>query len=142
MRGIGAATATLVLAASLASCGQSPTLPDSEVSTSAYAPTPVSNLTAAQEAEGFKDAGNGLAYRWTTTTGGCEYGHCTTMEVLAYHACSSVYAEVNVLNSAGAIVDMSNDTASNMSAGTRAEFTFTTFDDDAAKTQLTELNCN
>src|SRR5665647_3385232 len=82
MRGIGAATATLVLAASLASCGQSPTLPDSEVSTSAYTPTPVSNLTAAQEAEGFKDAGNGLAYRWTTTTGGCEYGHCTTMEVL------------------------------------------------------------
>ena len=108
-------------------------------------PTPVNNLTAAQVAAGFKDAGNGLGYRWTTNTAsspGCDYGSCSTMEIVAYHACSSVYAEVNVLDASGTILGMTNDTASNMTAGDKAQLTFTFMEKSGTKVKLTELNCH
>ena len=88
--------------------------------------TPKSNLTASEVAEGFKDAGTGIAIRWTTGTDdapGCSYGKCATAQILAYQDCSDVYVKVNLLAD-GVVVDWSNDTVSGLSAGKRANMEF------------------
>ena len=143
IRKIFAVFTALVLSASLAGCS-APTYPDlTEVTpTEEAAPVEVDWAPA-----GYTQADEYLAYKFTTNQGAwpCEDCNFWKVTVIANEDCSGgVYAEMNLLDSAGTIVDWTNDTVPYLAAGQKAilKFEHYPYDSSLKSGQLTKLECN
>lgn len=62
--------------------------------------------------------------------------------VIARDGCTSLYIEINLLDTSDAIVGYTNATANNMDAGQRAHLQFQWSEDNVTKIVPTEVNCN
>ena len=92
--------------------------------------------------KGFREYADGLtAWDWTDRNCSYNYARCSHMDVIAALQCSSLYVEVNFLDSSGSVVDWSNDTARNLRAGQTAKLEFVSFDDYARQVELVEILC-
>lgn len=72
---------------------------------------------------------------------GCDYGSCWNYDIVTRTACSSLYVELNVYDSSGAVIDWTNDTARNVSAGEIVKIQLNTYEDEADTGRITEINC-
>jgi hypothetical protein len=92
---------------------------------------------------GFKDGGNGVAYRFANEGNECSYGSCVFVELYAYYECSSmVYVKGNTLDRAtDTVYGYTNATLGSLSAGQRGVVELKILEDKANAIQLTEINC-
>lgn len=92
---------------------------------------------------GFKDAGNGVAYRFANEGNTCSYRSCVFVELYAYYDCpSSVYVEGNTIDTAtNTVYGMTNDTLSSLASGQRGIVELTILEDRANGVQLTDISC-
>lgn len=92
--------------------------------------------------KGFRAHSDGLtAWKWADRS--CSYysGSCSHMDVVSSLGCSSLYVEVNFLDSSDSVVDWSNDTAKSLSPGQIAKLEFVSFDESVTSSQLGEISC-
>jgi hypothetical protein len=107
----------------------------------------IPEVTETQEAvvewlpEGFTAYGVDLGWRWADASCAISSARCNHLEVVSKDGCSSLYAEVNFVDSAGTIVDWSNDTARGMGPLQMALLEFRTFEDSASASSVSEINC-
>jgi len=86
-------------------------------------------------------ANSSIAYKWADRRCSYSSGSCTHMDVVAKLGCSNLYVEVTFLDSSGAYVDWSNDTARALTANQVAKLEFVTFNNAARRTQIAEVSC-
>ncbi|MFE6967005.1 hypothetical protein ACFVAJ_17975 [Agromyces sp. NPDC057679] len=90
---------------------------------------------------GFKDAGNGLAYKFVDDAQ-CDYLSCVQVELYAYGDCpTSVYLEGSTIDGAGTVYGMTNDLLGPLRSGDTAIATLTIVDDAATGVRLNEITC-
>lgn len=117
----------------------------SEVSNSTNTSASNEQLETPQEPwypEGYEEYPDGLtAWKWVER--GCRYStaSCVHADVVPKLGCQNLYVEVNVLDSSGAVIDWTNDTARAVNSGQVAKLEFAIFDDRAASVNLVEINC-
>lgn len=91
--------------------------------------------------EGYDSFSTNLAYQFVRG-GGCELGDsCWKINVVSKVSCSSMYAELNILDSSGAVIDYSNDIARNVDAMQTVRLEFPTYNSRASTGELTEITC-
>ena len=91
--------------------------------------------------EGFSllDAGIGIR---AVETPVCEFGTCWQFEVFAVHDCAlNVYAEANVKDASGIVVDTTNAMLGSLTAGDVGRLTLTTLHEGPSTIELTEVSC-
>lgn len=90
---------------------------------------------------GYTEFSAGIAYKWVGGT--CQLGdYCWHMSVITENDCpSDLYAEINILDAAGNVVDYTNDAVPYLAAGTKAVLEFSTYNSSADKGQLTKIDC-
>ncbi len=91
---------------------------------------------------GFTASADGTtAWKWADRS--CSYysGRCNHIDVVSSTGCSSLYVEVNFLDSGGSVVDWSNDTARGLAAGQTAKLEFVTFSESVSSAQLVDISC-
>ena len=54
---------------------------------------------------------------------------------------SGIYAELAILDNSDVQIDYTNDTTTQVPAGTKAKLTFDTFNEEAESARLSELSC-
>jgi len=95
--------------------------------------------------DGYRDSGTGLAWKYLDVDGEmnpCGYlSHCVVVGVKATQACSSVYAEAQVLDPSGTVVGMANGTLPALSYGDTGRLKLGWVEDDGTKAKLTRLSC-
>jgi hypothetical protein len=86
---------------------------------------------------------NGVEWDWTQNPR-CDYGSCfgITVTPLSQSCPNGLYAEINLINADGVVVDYSNDLVGSLGQGQTAELTFQVSDDATKKAQLTKIDCN
>lgn len=92
--------------------------------------------------KGFTEYADGLtAWKWADRS--CSYysGRCNHIDVVSSIGCSSLYVEVNFLDSGESVVDWSNDTARGLAPGQTAKLEFVTFGDSVSSAQLVDISC-
>jgi hypothetical protein len=97
--------------------------------------------------EGYTQYDEYLAYKFTTDQGKWPCSNCNfwKVTVIANYGCpGGVYAELNMLDSSGTVVEWSNDTVSSLSAGEKAVLVFENYpyDDSLDTGELTQLTCH
>lgn len=91
--------------------------------------------------EGFSLLDSGIGIR-AVETPVCEVGTCWQFEVFAVHDCSlSVYAEANVKDASGVVVDTTNARLGSLTAGDVGRLTLTTLQQGPSTIELTEVSC-
>lgn len=91
---------------------------------------------------GYNDYGDGnLAWKWSHSS--CTLGDsCWHMKVVAASGCmSGLYAEINILDSSGSVIDYSNDLIPRLGSGQTALLEFSTYNSSARAGQLVEFKC-
>lgn len=100
---------------------------------------------AARVPSGYKDWGNGIAWRYSTdqenAKASCGYTRCTWVIVYAYENCSSVYVEANMVDSNGNALGITNDLLGHLSAGDGGVATLRVIYSNAVGVRLTEITC-
>jgi hypothetical protein len=91
--------------------------------------------------EGFTAYGSDVGWRWADSTCTLSTARCTHMEVLSRDGCSSLYVEVNFVDSSETVLDWSNDTARALQPLQMALLEFSTFEDSASASSVAEINC-
>ena len=91
--------------------------------------------------EGFTAYGSDVGWRWADSTCTISTARCNHLEIVAKDGCSSLYVEVNFVDSAGTIVDWSNDSARSVQPLQMALLEFRTFEDSATASSVAEINC-
>lgn len=106
-------------------------------------PTPTAELRWAPKS--FTQLDESIAYKFTTNKGPspCDYCSFWKVTVIANQNCTSgVYAELNIKDSSGTVVDWTNDSIPYLGAGQKAVLTFETYSDEDVDTgELTKLTC-
>jgi len=86
-----------------------------------------------------------IAWRWgTKSETNCTYssGSCWSVMVTTRDGCpSGIYAELAILDKSDVQIDYTNDTTTQVPAGTKAKLTFDTFNEEAETARLSELSC-
>jgi hypothetical protein len=83
-----------------------------------------------------------VAYKWTN--GACDTygGACWTMRVISHNGCpDGLYAEINIEDASGTVIDYSNDTLGSLSSGQQAALEFVTYEGAAHSARLTDVSC-
>ena len=91
--------------------------------------------------EGFTAYGSDVGWRWADSTCKISTARCNHLEIVAKDGCSSLYVEVNFVDSAGTIVDWSNDSARSVQPLQMALLEFRTFKDSATASSVAKINC-
>jgi len=83
-----------------------------------------------------------LAWRWSSG-GSCQLGDsCWHVKVISKDGCpSSLYVEMNELDSGGNVVDYTNATVSGIGAGQTAILELSTYNSNSSTGQLTKISC-
>ena len=89
--------------------------------------------------DGFTEFDANIAYKYNK--GGCDYFRCHNVSVISRTACSLMYAEMTLLDSSGANVGFSNDTASSVQPNQIVKLRFDVIEDSASQGQLTQVTC-
>ena len=82
-----------------------------------------------------------VAWQWNDS---CDssYRSCWGITVVTNKDCTDgIYAEINIYDGAGNVVDYSNDTLGSLSAGETARLSFDSFDESAQTAKLKQLDC-
>lgn len=92
---------------------------------------------------GYTEYGYDLAYMWTTDSHTSDCADCTYwfMDVVANTGCSDIYAEINILDADGNVIDWSNDTVPALAAGQNATLEFNSYETGASSAEVTDLSC-
>ena len=94
--------------------------------------------------KGFNEFSDGIAWRWQSNPS-CDTGlgaACWGIDLVVRDGCpTSVYAEVNISNTAGTAVDYSNDTLGGLESGQTGQVTFESFDSGAHTVRLSDISC-
>ena len=96
--------------------------------------------------KGFTTYDSNVAYRFLTY--GKEYkcsyygAYCWGVELIAKSGCSSLYAELTILDKSDRNVGWTNDTANNIRANEKVVLVFDSFDDGADTGRLSKVSCN
>lgn len=105
-------------------------------------PKPVAPVVAANwYPKDYVELSDGVAVKWAANrAGNCFMDYCAALYVLSRDGCSTLYADVNVLDSSGTIVDSGNDIASSIEAGQKAllSFNFTS----SGKLKIGSVDCS
>lgn len=90
---------------------------------------------------GYKDVGNGFAIKWADV--GCSTGsRCWQIALFAYNGCASGgYIEANFLDSAGTVVDWTNDTIPRLGIGDTYNSSLSTSESGVESIKITQLTC-
>jgi hypothetical protein len=94
--------------------------------------------------KGYSEYETGIAWKWLSSGQfSCSYssGSCWGMSVVSQLGCSSLYVEINILDSAGNNIGYTNDTTSGLRPGQSAKLILDTFEDSASKAQLSKISC-
>lgn len=93
--------------------------------------------------EGYSEWSDDPSLAWKWDDGGyCNLGDsCWHAKVISQNGCSSLYAEINIMDSSGNVIDYTNDLAGSLSPYSTAVLEFSTYNDYASTGQLTKLNC-
>lgn len=99
---------------------------------------PISNFP-----DGFKDVGNGVAYRFANEGRECSYSSCVFVELYAYQNCPSmVYVQAKTVDrDTNTVYGMTNDTLGGLSRGQSGVVELPILESAANGVQLTEINC-
>ncbi|NBQ97719.1 MAG: hypothetical protein EBT26_03385 [Microbacteriaceae bacterium] len=94
--------------------------------------------------EGYKESpdDSNMAWKWARGIS-CSYGDsCWHVKVISAVTCTDVYAEINIMDSSGSIIDWTNDTLGYLAPGNVGTLEFRTYNDYAQTGSLTKLHCN
>lgn len=94
--------------------------------------------------KGFREFSPGLATKWVDNPNVDCYS-CTywQLDIVTLDGCpNGLYAEMNILNSNGTVIDWTNDSLPLLSVGDKARLTFETYNDASAKGSLATLQCS
>lgn len=94
--------------------------------------------------KGYSEYETGVAWKWLNSGQfSCSYssGSCWGMSVVSQVGCSSLYVEINILDSAGNNIGYTNDTTSGLRPGQTAKLIFDSFEDGASTAQLSKISC-
>ena len=93
--------------------------------------------------EGYSEWSEDPSLAWKWDKGGyCNLGDsCWHAKVISLAGCSSLYAEINIMDSSGNVIDYTNDLAGSLSANSTAILEFSTYNDYASTGRLTKLDC-
>lgn len=93
--------------------------------------------------EDYVEAAPGIATKWVKAPKNCYSCYQWTLEMIAKSGCyGGVYAEINILDSAGRVVDWTNDTISSLRAMEVGRLTFQDYGGSGTQSaRLSELNC-
>lgn len=143
---------TLILAtfllASTVGCGSTTfsesTAEPNSLESSEPEPTPEVDLTWAPKS--FSQYDEKIAYKFTTAKGSSPCQDCNywKITVIANYGCTDgVYAELNMMDSSGTVIDWSNDSIPYLGPGQKAVLTFKNYpwDSNLETGQLTKLTC-
>jgi len=85
---------------------------------------------------------DGVAFKWADNPN-CDYFSCFGMTVIADSAnCpNGFYAELNLLDSSGAIVGYTNDSVGSLRLGQKAKLIFNFTDDDVKTAEISKFSC-
>jgi hypothetical protein len=108
-------------------------------------PTPTAELNWAPKK--FTQVDESIAYRFTTNKGSwpCQDCNFWKLTVIANQECTNgVYAELNMKDSSGTVVNWSNDSIPYLGAGQKAVLTFENYpyDSNLESGELTKLTCH
>ena len=94
--------------------------------------------------KGYVEREPGLAYKWVENPDSdCYYCSYWQMDVIARDGCpNGLYAEINIENSSGTVIDWTNDRIPSLSQGDKARLTFETYNDASDSASVTELSCS
>jgi hypothetical protein len=82
-----------------------------------------------------------LAWKWDRGSY-CNLGDsCWHAKVISLAGCSGLYAEINIMDTSGNVIDYTNDLAGSLSPYSTAVLEFSTYNDYASTGRLTKLNC-
>jgi hypothetical protein len=88
------------------------------------------------------EEGRAVTWEWVENPA-CDYGRCWQIRVTAPDGCpNGVYAEMNITDDAGVVVDYSNDALGSLAPGQTGVLTFTHFDDAPRQGEITQVSCN
>ena len=90
--------------------------------------------------DGFELFDTNIAYKLAKGRG-CDYFDCWNYDVVTKVSCSSLYVEMNMFESSGAIIGFTNDSARNVSAGQVVKMRFDDPYGDATSGRITEMSC-
>jgi len=90
--------------------------------------------------DGFELFDTNIAYKLAKGRG-CDYFDCWNYDVVTKVSCSSLYVEMNMFDSSGAIIGFTNDSARNVSAGQVVKMRFDDPYGDATSGRITEMSC-
>ena len=86
-----------------------------------------------------------VAWRWASNSEtNCSYesGACWSALVVTRDGCpNGIYAEIAILDKSGVQIDYTNDTTTRVLPNAKVKLTFDTFNEEADKAQISEINC-
>jgi len=92
--------------------------------------------------KGYRDAGNGLAYRWAKKPLSCDYyTSCVTLVLYAMEPCNDIYVEANLLNRNDAVIGYTNALVQRLERGQIAKVKLSSYLDGVETFSLTEIKC-
>ena len=99
------------------------------------------------QARGYTSYASGVCFRWLEKGDprrDCGYssGTCSVMEVSPEYGCNTLYVEVNIKDSSGAVIGYTNDVAKGIPAEGTALMQFTSFEKRANTVVPTAINCH
>jgi hypothetical protein len=88
-------------------------------------------------------AGGDVAYKWVSAAD-CSVGdYCWHAKFVAQDGCpGGLYAEINILDSAGNVIDWTNASASSLGPDSKAILEFSTFNSDAQSAEMSTVDCH
>ena len=92
---------------------------------------------------GFSELNSQVAWRWASDEASCGRGPwgCWALEVEVQYGCSSLYAEVTVLDEDDRAIGYANDTIPGVKAGQRALLQFESYEKAAESARLNKITC-
>ncbi len=92
--------------------------------------------------EGFESYDSNTAYRFQDKGEfRCDYFSCWGMEFVSKVSCSSFYVEITILDSSGANIGYSNDSASGVQPNQKVKMKFDAVEDAAQTARLAKVSC-
>jgi len=93
--------------------------------------------------EGFNEWSGDSSVAWKWYKGAaCNLGDsCWHVKVITSTGCSSLYAEINIMDSSGNVIDYTNDVVGSLSAYSTAILEFSTYNDYASTGRVTKISC-
>lgn len=84
-----------------------------------------------------------LAFKFVRSNPDCYSCSAAAVNVVSKNGCpGGIYAEANVLDSAGTVIDWTNDSVPSLAPGQKARLNFTTYQDNADTIQIVDMTCN